>query len=172
MPARPSGGKPIIFKHIAPRTSHVRSRPSLGSARWCLAVVPEEGSEYSGYAADSGFFDDEEMKLLQELAGDVSFGLETNEKAQRLDYLAYYDALTGLPNRSLYQERLSRLTEAARPGSSKLAVVVVDIRGFHVVNDNLGRHTGDALLRLVAQRLRENLRAADTLGRIAGDQFA
>ena len=63
------------------------------------------------------------------------------------------------------------MTDAARPGATKLAVVVVDVRGFHVVNDNLGRHTGDTLLRLVAQRLRANARASDTLGRIGGDQF-
>jgi diguanylate cyclase (GGDEF)-like protein/PAS domain S-box-containing protein len=170
------GRKPVICNDVATDERLQASKPPLARGFRSLVFLPLliEGEcigVFALYAADPGVFDDEEMKLLQELAGDVSFGLETNEKAQRLDYLAYYDALTALPNRSLYQERLSRLTDAARPGSSKLAVVVVDIRGFHVVNDNLGRHTGDALLRLVAQRLRENLRAADTLGRIAGDQF-
>jgi diguanylate cyclase (GGDEF)-like protein/PAS domain S-box-containing protein len=169
-------GKPVISNDIATDERLQVSKPPLSRGFRSLVFLPlliesECVGVFALYAADPGVFDDEEMKLLQELAGDVSFGLEANEKAQRLDYLAYYDALTGLPNRSLYQERLSRLTDAARPGSSKLAVVVVDIRAFHVVNDNLGRHTGDALLRLVAQRLQENLRAADTLGRIAGDQF-
>ena len=170
------GGKPIICNDIATDERLQASKPPLRRGFRSLVFLPLflEGQAvgiFALYAADPGVFDDDEMKLLQELAGDVSFGLETSEKAQRLDYLAYYDALTGLPNRSLYQERLSRLTEVAKPGSGKLAVVVVDIRGFHVVNDNLGRHTGDMLLRLVAQRLRENLRPGDTLGRIAGDQF-
>ena len=168
--------KPIICNDIATDEFLQVSRPALDKGFRSLVVLPllmagESVGVFGLYATESGVFDDEEMKLLQELAGDVSFGLETHEKAQRLDYLAYYDVLTALPNRGLYHERLRQLTEAARPDSTKLAVVVVDVRGFHVVNDNLGRHAGDALLRLIAQRLRENLRTADTLGRIGGDQF-
>jgi diguanylate cyclase (GGDEF)-like protein/PAS domain S-box-containing protein len=170
------GKKPIICNDIATDAQLQVSKPALDKGFRSLVFLPllTEGEPvgiFGLYSTDSGVFDDDEMKLLQELAGDVSFGLEANEKAQQLDYLAYYDALTGLPNRSLYQERLRRLTEAARPGSTKLAVVVIDVRGFHVVNDNLGRHIGDSVLRLVAQRLRENVRASDTLGRIGGDQF-
>src|SRR5262249_18844399 len=109
--------------------------------------------------------------LLMELAGDISFGLEYIGQEQELHHLAYYDVLTGLPNRRLFQERLATLTETSRLGSRKIVVLIVDVRGFHVVNDNLGRHAGAALLRLIAQRLRENLRPSDTLGRIGGDQF-
>ena len=121
------------------------------------------------YSSAPGFFDDEEMRLLEELAGDISFGLEHIEKEREVHHLAYYDPLTGLPNRRLFQETLATLTES-RPGA-RLAVVVIDVRGFHVVNDNLGRHTGDALLKLVAQRLRASIGSADTLGRLGGDQF-
>ena len=123
------------------------------------------------YAPTTGVFDEDEMRLLRELAGDVSFGLEYIGKEQMLHHLAFYDALTGLPNRRLFQERLVALTEASRPGSRRVVTIILDIRGFGAVNDNLGRHGGDTLLKLIAQRLRETLRASDTLGRVGGDQF-
>jgi diguanylate cyclase (GGDEF)-like protein len=123
------------------------------------------------YSATPGFFDDEEMRLLEELAGDISFGLAHIEKEREAHYLAYYDPLTGLPNRRLFQETLTTLTEASRLITGKLVVMVVDVRGFHVVNDNLGRHEGDSLLKLVAQRLRDVVAHSDTIGRIGGDQF-
>src|SRR5204862_7863344 len=67
------------------------------------------------YAPERNFFDDEEVKLLTELAGDISFGLEFIAKEEKVDYLAYYDVLTGLPNRSLFFDRLTRqLGTAAR----------------------------------------------------------
>jgi diguanylate cyclase (GGDEF)-like protein/PAS domain S-box-containing protein len=123
------------------------------------------------YSPVPGFFDEAEVRLLEELAGDISFGLEHIEKEREVHTLAYYDTLTDLPNRRLFQETLTTLTEAARRGPHKLVVMVIDVRGFHVVNDNLGRHAGDALLKLVAQRLRGSLAPSDTLGRIGGDQF-
>jgi diguanylate cyclase (GGDEF)-like protein len=123
------------------------------------------------YSSMTGVFDEDEMRLLRELAGDVSFGLEYIRKEQKLHHLAFYDALTGLPNRRLFQERLVALTEASRPGARRVVTIILDVRGFQAVNDNLGRHGGDKLLRLIAQRLRETLRASDTLGRVGGDQF-
>ena len=123
------------------------------------------------YSSTKGVFDDDEMRLLRELAGDVSFGLEYIGKEQRLHHLAFYDALTGLPNRRLFQERLVALTEASRPGARRVVTIIFDIHGFHAVNDSLGRHGGDALLKLFAARLRETLRTSDTLGRVGGDQF-
>jgi diguanylate cyclase (GGDEF)-like protein/PAS domain S-box-containing protein len=123
------------------------------------------------YAQEPGFFDDEELKLLEELAGDVSFALESNEKRKKLDYLAYYDALTGAPNRGLFLERLTRLTQAARPSTGKLGVAILDIKAYHTINDNLGRHAGDALLKLVARRLQQQVGVADTVARLGGDQF-
>jgi diguanylate cyclase (GGDEF)-like protein/PAS domain S-box-containing protein len=169
------GKSPVICNDSAAHASPdalVALAAGFGSLVLLPLLVEQEPTGVIGlYAAEPGVFDPEEMRLLQELAGDVAFGLETGEKALKLDYLAYYDPLTGLPNRSLYQERLRQLTEAARPGTTKLAVVVADLRGFQQVNDRLGRHTGDALLRLVSRRLRDSVRASDTLARIGGDQF-
>jgi len=71
---------------------------------------------------EAGFFDDEETKLLVELAGDISFALEHIKKVEKLDYLAYYDQLTGLANRALFLERVGEQLTAAGRSKSKVAV--------------------------------------------------
>jgi diguanylate cyclase (GGDEF)-like protein len=81
------------------------------------------------------------------------------------------DELTGLRNRRAFNERLARAT-AARPPDGSLAVLVVDLDGFKAVNDALGHHYGDELLRLVAPRLRQAVRGEDTVARLGGDEFA
>ena len=123
------------------------------------------------YSTVPGYFDDAEMRLLEELAGDISFGLDHIEKEQKVHHLAYYDPLTGLANRRLFEETLGTLVEASRRTPNRMAVVVIDARGFHVVNDNLGRHAGDALLKLIGERLSAAVVSSDTVGRIGGDQF-
>ncbi len=106
------------------------------------------------YASEKDFFDAEEMKLLTELAGDISFALDHIEKEERLNYLAYYDVVTGLPNRALFHDRLNQLLLAASENNTTVALLGVDLEQFRVINDTLGRQAGDALLKQVAERLR------------------
>jgi len=123
------------------------------------------------YATEVGFFDEEEMKLLLELSGDISFALDHIAKAEKLDYLAYYDSLTGLANRSLFHERLVQYVSAAQTEKSGLAVAVVDVDRFKIINDSLGRQAGDELLRLVAERI-ESRAGPIRMARINADRFA
>lgn len=126
------------------------------------------------YAPEPGFFDDEELKLLFELAGDISFALEYMEKESKLNYLANYDALTGLPNRSQFSERLSQQLHT-RAGSPELvAVALMDVEHFRMVNDTLSRQAGDELLRLIALRLESNatMTRCSNPARFAADCFA
>jgi len=124
------------------------------------------------YAAEAGFFDEEEMKLLNELAGDISFALAHLRNAEKLNYLAYYDELTGLANRAHFHERLDQMVRLAGRGGQKLAVLVLDIDRFKSVNDSLGRDAGDELLRQVAQRMRGVATDPSTLARVSADRFA
>jgi len=172
------GKRPVIVNDVvgdSPRLLRHGSEAFARGFRSMVGLPLVVGGECAGllalYSPVGGFFDDAEMRLLEELAGDISFGLDHIDKEREVHHLAYYDTLTGLPNRRLFQETLATLTEAARRGAVRMVVMVVDVRGFHVVNDNLGRHAGDALLKLVAQRLRGELAASNTLGRIGGDQF-
>lgn len=86
-------------------------------------------------------------------------------------YQATHDALTGLPNRLLLQERLQQALDAARELGGQVAVAFIDLDQFKLINDSLGHHTGDALLRTMAQRLRACLREDGVVARQSGDEF-
>jgi diguanylate cyclase (GGDEF)-like protein len=94
------------------------------------------------------------------------------ENKAHLDRLAYHDALTGLPNRALMQDRLRQALASHARSGEVLAVMIVDLDRFATINDSLGHQTGDIVLREVAARLSAALRAEDTLARLGGDEFA
>jgi diguanylate cyclase (GGDEF)-like protein len=123
-------------------------------------------------AGEPGFFDQEEMSLLAEMVANLEFALELLAKQEKLDYLALYDPLTGLPNRTLFQDRLTQALDASRRASSLLSLTVFDIERFKTINDSLGQSAGDAVLRAVAQRLRDAVGDINRLARLGGDQFA
>jgi diguanylate cyclase (GGDEF)-like protein/PAS domain S-box-containing protein len=89
-----------------------------------------------------------------------------------LEHLAHYDALTGLPNLSLSDARLTHTIETARRSGTLCALILVDLDGFKEVNDTMGHQAGDQLLQLVGKRMGERLRETDTLARWGGDEFA
>lgn len=99
--------------------------------------------------------------------------LQAHDRAdrERIERLAHYDPLTGLPNRSLLGDRLQQAIALARRGNAPLAVLMIDLDGFKDVNDTLGHAAGDDLLKSVATRARECVRTSDTIGRLGGDEF-
>lgn len=97
--------------------------------------------------------------------------VRSRRDAARIEQLAHFDALTGLANRSLLDDRLSRLVAASRRNASPLSVLLFDLDGFKGVNDTLGHAAGDALLAEVARRALGCVRDSDTVGRLGGDEF-
>ena len=90
---------------------------------------------------------------------------------EHLDFLAYHDPLTKLPNRSLFNERLEHACQLAKREQGKLAVIFLDLDRFKTINDSLGHQIGDKLLIASARRLTNLLRASDTIARLGGDEF-
>jgi diguanylate cyclase (GGDEF)-like protein/PAS domain S-box-containing protein len=90
---------------------------------------------------------------------------------ERVQFLAYYDALTGLPNRALLQDRLTKALAGARRRKDKLALLFLDLDRFKTINDSLGHSVGDLLLQQVAERLKKWARELDTVARLGGDEF-
>jgi diguanylate cyclase (GGDEF)-like protein/PAS domain S-box-containing protein len=97
----------------------------------------------------------------------------TQRKAaeKQVQFLAYYDALTGLPNRTLLQDRLTKALASARRRKDKVALLFLDLDGFKDINDSLGHSVGDLVLKEVAERLKKWAREQDTVARVGGDEF-
>jgi diguanylate cyclase (GGDEF)-like protein len=101
--------------------------------------------------------------------------LDVTERKQaeaRIEHMAHHDALTGLPNRVLFHQRLGEALSRIRRGGGSLAVLCLDLDQFKSVNDTLGHPVGDALLKTVAQRLDHCVRDTDMVARLGGDEFA
>ena len=137
-----------------------------------LIVSDESVGGFVLYASEIEFFHEEELKLMTELAGDIAYAIDHIDKQERLNYLAYYDVLTGLANRTLFLERLAQYMRSAASSGHKLATCLIDLERFKNINDSLGRPAGDALLKQVAEWMEHNLGGASLLARIDADHFA
>ncbi len=114
------------------------------------------------------FSREEEPPVFMAIAQDIT---EREASEKRMRQLAHYDILTGLPNRALLFDRLKQSVIAADRTQRNLAVFFLDLNGFKPINDNFGHDGGDEVLKQVAARISEGLRAGDTVARLGGDEF-
>jgi len=175
-------GQLVLIPRTAAEPDHRAVLEELG-AKDCLAAPLISGGEVTGVLAvfdrlgDVSTFDGEDGRLFATLASQAAVALENGRLIDRLqtqiqarEHEAMHDALTGLPNRTLFFERLCRAIE--HPDRRQVGVLVLDLDGFKDVNDTLGHHTGDQLLCQVAERLSAVVEDSGTVARLGGDEFA
>jgi diguanylate cyclase (GGDEF)-like protein/PAS domain S-box-containing protein len=142
-----------------------------------LAAFPLTSPEHSLetamvlYQGEPFLFDQPDMKLLHELAGDVAFAIANLDRRQQFEYMMYFDSVTQLPNRLLLADRLQQALLQADNNQGVVSIVYMDIDRFKQVNDSLGHTHGDTVLRTVAQRINACVGKADTVSRWGGDEF-
>ncbi len=121
-----------------------------------------------------------EVKLVPRMAekgpipGCYSLAIDVTEQEQaaiRIHHLAHHDALTGVPNRLLFNDRLGQAISLAKRDSRQFALLYLDLDKFKPVNDRLGHDAGDELLKAAAERIRQQVRESDTVARVGGDEF-
>ncbi|HWM41258.1 MAG TPA: EAL domain-containing protein [Burkholderiales bacterium] len=166
-------GEPEVWNDIANDPGVHERELFLAQGTYSVASFPLliEGKAvgvFALHAAETGFFDRDEIALLRELAANIAFALELLEKQDRIAYLALYDPLTGLPNRTLFHERLTQ----AISGKEPLALALIDLERFKAINDTLGRPTGDRVLQAAAARLKQAAGDINRVARLGSNLFA
>ncbi|GAA4016823.1 PAS domain S-box protein [Actimicrobium antarcticum] len=112
-----------------------------------------------------------EQCLLPSVVDLIGLAIENRKSDERIRYLAHHDDLTGLPNRARFMQELTLATARAARGGHQVGLLFLDLDRFKNINDTLGHHTGDAVLREVANRLRHAVREVDMVARLGGDEF-
>jgi diguanylate cyclase (GGDEF)-like protein len=124
-------------------------------------------------AHEAGAVSEEELRMLREVAGNLSFALQFLQKDTTVKFLSHFDSQTGLAKRSLFCERLSRLLNNNPDGRrSRYAVAVIDVERLSLINDSYGRRTGDLLLQHISDRLKRRFPQTEHIAHFGGGMFA
>jgi len=171
-------GRPVIVPDIAtdPLWDDYRHLPLPDDIKacWSSPIKSSDGrviGTFGFYFRERRLPDDFHHRLVDVCVYLCALALEREEARARIRQLAFYDELTGLPNRNLLLAQAEQAIARAEPERKRVAVLFLDLDRFKQVNDTLGHPVGDALLRDVAQRLRRLARASDIVGRLSGDEF-
>ena len=170
--------EPAVSRHIAvdpmfaPWRDEALRRGFASAIALPLRTKTEVFGNLSIYSSVVDAFDDEEVKLLQELADDIAYGIASLRAERRLEYQANYDILTGLPNRSLFRDRLQQAIAHAARAERQVAVILLSLDRFQSIRSALGEEASGALLKAFGDRLSSRLRAGDSVAHLVGEEFA
>ena len=165
--------------NFAPWREEVTKRGYASCATFPLLVNDRAIGALSIYSQEADAFDAEELDLLDEAARDLSFGIsvlrtrmEHDRAHATIERMSYYDALTGLPNHPHFETRLRESLVEAAPRNQLLGLFVIGLNRLREINDALGFHQGDVLLKEVGARIRAVVRGEAMVARMRGDEFS
>ncbi len=152
-------------------------RGALSFGFKAYAAIPVKmGDEVIGaltlYSDSPFIFGRDEMRLLEEISGDISFAIENIGKLQKTKHIALFDSLTDLPNRNHMLQELQRLIDSSGSSGNRITFIVMDIDRFKVINQTMGYAKGDVLLKKIVKMLAAGVKGNNLLGRIGADEFA
>lgn len=178
LPAGASIAVHEAFIGQAPRSSEVYTGvPTFARPQaYIVAPIYVSGSLYGavgflGSAGSREAFSSANRDFVRVTADLVGAAIEREQQNARLDELAFFDALTGLPNRVLFLDRLTQTVLAAKRHSEVFALLYLDLDGFKAVNDTYGHGAGDEVLKAASRRFESLMRTSDTVARLGGDEF-
>jgi diguanylate cyclase (GGDEF)-like protein/PAS domain S-box-containing protein len=170
--------EPVITKDYEDKEEETRFAPSplLQFGVRSGVEVPIFGTTgtfgiLSAHSLKPRRFGEDDLSFLQSVANILALAVERKGAEERLAYLAQFDALTTLPNRHLFHDRLLQTMAQGRRSGNPMAVLYIDLDRFKLVNDTQGHGAGDKLLKEAAARLTQCIRSGDTVGRFGGDEF-
>jgi diguanylate cyclase (GGDEF)-like protein len=167
-------GATLLTHDVATQSAFLRARQAREAVVAPLVVEGETLGVLAVYdrLGEVRGFAESDVQLLQTVANHASVALHNEMLIGRLRHDALHDALTGLPNRSHLTALATSAVARATAGHSRVAMMIIDLNGFKVVNDTLGHHVGDELIREVAERFSNAAGPGVTVARLGGDEFA
>ncbi|WP_438749622.1 sensor domain-containing protein [Pararhizobium sp. O133] len=149
-------------------------RPFGYRSCWSTPIRSYQGDvlgTFALYSCSPGVPTTEQCELISMAAHLAGIAIERRQSEERIHFMAHHDALTGLPNRVLFDERVANALQQARASGQWVALAFLDLDNFKLINDTLGHKAGDELLRVVAARMLGCVRKSDMIVRVGGDEF-
>jgi diguanylate cyclase (GGDEF)-like protein/PAS domain S-box-containing protein len=143
-------------------------------ACWSTPIFSRERrvlGTFALYSGEVGVPSDQQHELIAMAAHLAGIAIERKRAEDRISFMAHHDALTGLPNRVLFEAQVAGMLEAIRGHDQWAVLAFLDLDNFKLINDNLGHAAGDELLKAVAERMRAAVRQSDVVVRVGGDEF-
>lgn len=158
----------IVVEDLGKTMFHFEEAKKGVPQHYDIAIVGQDGKRIQLSCANIPIFVNGEITGVYGIGKDVTEKKRAEEEA---NYFAYYDPLTDLPNRRLFEDRLSQSFNYSKQNNSQLAVMFLDVDRFKLINDSFGHKAGDHLIQLVAARLKNQVKETDTVARLGGDEF-